>query len=80
MAQRNVKRGMTKHAGIFIGDYAKIMALKEHHSGTSISQMELLRRKGTRFCGNLQSSVILGLKLDYQILLLLIKSRRRLRL
>ena len=61
------------YAGIFIGSYAKNMAFKEHNSCTSMSQMELFRTKGTRFCGILQSSVILRLKLDDQILLLLIK-------
>ena len=66
-------RGMTMFAGIFIGNYAKNMTSKEHNSGTSMSQMELLRAKGTRFCGILQSSVIPRLKLDGQILFLLIK-------
>ena len=36
---------MTMYAGIFIGDYAKSMAFKEHNSSTSMSQMELLRKK-----------------------------------
>ena len=54
------------------------MAFKEHSSGTSMSQMELLRAKGTRFCVILQSSVIPRLKLDDKILLLLIKPRRKL--
>ena len=45
----------------------------EHESDGS------LRMKGTRFCGILQSSVKERLKLDDQILLLLIKPRRRLR-
>ena len=36
----------------------KNMAFKEHNSGTSMSQMELLRTKGRRFCRILQSSVI----------------------
>ena len=49
---------MTMYAGIFIGDYAKNMAFKERNSVTSMSQMELVRTKGTRFCGILQSSVI----------------------
>ena len=70
---------MTMYAGIFIGDYAKNMAFKERNSVTSMSQMELLRTKGTRFCGILQSSVIPRLKLDDQMLLLLIKPRRKLR-
>ena len=52
---------------------------KEHNSGTSMSQMELLRTKGTRFCGILQSIVIPRLRLDDQILLLLLKPRRKLR-
>ena len=60
------------YAGVFIVNYAKNMTLKEHHSVT----MELLRTKGTRFYGILQSSVIPRLKLDNQILLLLIKPRR----
>ena len=67
------------YAGIFIGNSAKNMAFKEHNSGTSMSQMELLGTKGTRFCGILQSSVIRRLKFDYQILLLLIKPRSKLR-
>ena len=65
---------MTIYAGIFIGNYAKNMNSQEHSTGTSMSQMELLRTKGTRFCGILQSSVIPRLKLDNQILFLLIKS------
>ena len=32
---------MAMYAGIFIGDFVKSMALKEHHSGTTMSQMEL---------------------------------------
>ena len=67
------------YAGIFIGNYAKNMTSKEHNSGTSMSQMELLRTKGSRFCGILQSSVILRLKLEDQILFILIKPRRKLR-
>lgn len=39
------------YAGIFVGDCAKNMALKVHHSGTSISQMELLGTQCTKFCG-----------------------------
>ena len=46
------------YAGMFIGNYAKNMTFKEHNSGTSMSQVELLRTKGTRFCGILQSSVV----------------------
>ena len=61
------------YADIFIGEYAKNMAFKEHNSGTSMSQMELLRAKCTRFCRILQTNVIPKLKLDDQILLLLIK-------
>ena len=68
------------YAGIFIGNYAKNMAFKEHNSGTSMRQMELLRIKGTRFIGILQSSVIRRLKFDDQILLLLIEPRSKLRL
>ena len=52
--------------GIFIGDFAKNMAFNEDNSGTTMSQMELLRAKGTRFCGILQSSVIPRLKHDDQ--------------
>ena len=37
------------YAGIFIGNYAKSRTSKEHSSGTSMSQMELLRAKGPRF-------------------------------
>ena len=54
---------MTIYASIFIGDYEKKHDFKEHNSGTSMSQMELLRTKGTRFCGYLQSIVIPRLKL-----------------
>ena len=54
------------------------MAFKEHNSGTSMSQMELLRAKSTRFCVILQPSVIPRLKLNDKILLLLIKPRRKL--
>ena len=43
--KRNRKRGMAMYASIFIWDYVKNMALKEHHSGTRISQMGLLRKK-----------------------------------
>ena len=67
------------YEGIFFGDHVKNMAFKEHNRGTSMRQMELLRTKGTRFSGILQSSVIPTLKLDDQILLLLIKSRKKLR-
>ena len=55
------------------------MTSKEHNSGVSISQMELLRTKGTRFCRILQSSVIPRLKLDERILFLLIQPWRKLR-
>ena len=67
------------YGGIFIGDYVKNMAFKEHNNGMNMRQMELFRTKGARFCGNLQSSVIPIFKLDDQILLLLIKPRRKLR-
>ena len=70
---------MAMYAGIFIGHYAKNMALKKYQSGTSMSQMELLRKKCTRFFENLQSSVISRLKLDDLILFLLIERRRGLR-
>ena len=55
------------------------MDFKTHNSATSMSQMELLRTNGTRFCEILQSSVIPRLMLDDQILLLLIKPRRKLK-
>ena len=73
LAQKEHKKRHEMYASLFIGNYAKNMTSKEHNSGTSMSQMELLRTKGTRFCGILQSSVIPRLKLDDQILLLLIK-------
>ena len=79
LAQKEYKRGMTMYAGIFTGNYAKNMTFKEYNSGTSMSQMESLRKKGTRFCGILQSSRIPRLKLHDQILLLLTKPRRKLR-
>ena len=66
------------HVGIFIGNCAKNMTFKEHSSGTSMSQMELFRTKGTRFCGVSRSSVIPRLKVDGQMLLLLIKPCRKL--
>ena len=66
------------YADIFLKDYAKNMVFKQQNSGSSMSQMELLRTKGIRLCGILQSSVISRLKLDDQILLLLIKPRRKL--
>ena len=69
---------MTMYADIFLKDYAKNMVFKQQNSGSSMSQMELLRTKGIRLCGILQSSVISRLKLDDQILLLLIKPRRKL--
>ena len=43
--KRNVKRGMTMYAGIFIGDYVKNMAFKEHNSGMTLSQI-LIKNKG----------------------------------
>ena len=67
------------HAVIFIGSYAKSMTSKEHSSDMSMSQIELLRTKGTRFCVILKSGVIPRLKLDDQMLLLLIKPKRKLR-
>ena len=57
----------------------KNMVLMEPHSGASMSQMELLRTKVTRFCGILQSIVTPTLTIDHQILLLLIKPIRSLR-
>ena len=66
------------YAGIFIENYAKNMTSKEHNSGTSMSLMELLRAEGTRFYGILQSGMILILKLNGQILFLLIKPWRKL--
>ena len=77
--KRDKKGIMTMYVGIYNGDYVKSMVFKEHNSGTSIIQMELLRTKGTRFCGILQSSVIPRLKPGDQILLLLIKPRRKLK-
>ena len=50
------------------------MALKEHHSGKSMSQLKLLRTK--LYFGILQSSVISILKLDYQILLIIDKTKK----
>ena len=76
LTKRNIKKGMTMYADIFIEDYAKSMSLKEQLSITSMSQMELLRTKCTRFYGILRFSVISRLKIDDQILLLLIKPRR----
>lgn len=55
------------YADIFLKDYAKNMVFKQQNSGSSMSQMELLRTKGIRLCGILQSSVISRLKLDDQI-------------
>ena len=40
-----------KYSGIFIGDYGENMDLKEHDSGTSMSQTELLRTNYIRFYG-----------------------------
>ena len=60
------------YAGIFMGNYAKNMTFKEHNNGTSMTQIELLRTKDTRF------SVIPRLRLDEKILFLLIKPRRKL--
>ena len=51
LVQKNIKSGMTIYAGVFVGDYAKNMAFKEHNSGASMSWIELSRTKGTRFCG-----------------------------
>ena len=67
---------MTIYGGLFIGDFAKNIFFKERNSGTSVSQIELLRKKSTRFCVILQTSVIPRLKLGDHILLLLIKTRR----
>ena len=67
------------YAVIFIGSYAKNLTSKEHNSGMSMSQIKLLRTNDTRFCGILQSSVIPRLKVDDQMLLLLIKPKRKLR-
>ena len=43
--KRKIKRGMAIFIGIFIGNYAKNMAFKEHSSGRSMGQMDLLRKK-----------------------------------
>ena len=56
------------YAGIFIGDYVKNMTFKEHNSGTSMSQMELLGTKSTRFCEILQSSVIPARRQDIVVI------------
>ena len=48
--KRNIERGVTMYASIFIIEYVKIVALKERRSGTSMGQMEILRKKVTRFC------------------------------
>ena len=40
-----------KYSGIFIGDCGENMDLKEHDSGTSMSQTELLRTNYIRFYG-----------------------------
>ena len=66
--QKKNKRGMAMYAGIFIGSCAKNITFREHNSGTTMSQIKLLRRKGKRFGGIFQSSVIPRLKLDDQIL------------
>ena len=71
-----IKRSSKKYPRIFIGDYVKYIALKEQHSGTSMSQMDLLRTKCIRFREILKSSVSSRLKLND---LKLIKPRRRLR-
>ena len=57
----------------------KNMAFKKYHSGASMSQMKLLRTRVTRFIEILQSGVIPRLKINNTILLLLVKSRRKLR-
>ena len=43
------------------------MALKEYHRGTSMSQMELLRTKSTRFSGISRSRIISRFKIKDQI-------------
>ena len=53
----------------------KNMAFKEHNSGTSMIQMELLRTKSTRFCGILQFSAISRLKFDDQIFFVIDKTK-----
>ena len=64
------------YADIFIRHYVKSIAFKEHNSDTSIKQMDLLRTKGTKFCGISQSSVIPRLKLDDQILFFIDKTKK----
>ena len=61
--KRNIERGVTMYAGIFIIEHVKNVALKEPRGGTSMGQMEVLRKKVTRFCGVSQASVIWRLKL-----------------
>ena len=78
-AQNEYKEGMAMYAGIFIGNYAKNMAFKKYHSGANMSQIKLLRTRVTRFIEILQSGVIPRLKLNNTTLLLLVKSRRKLR-
>ena len=68
------------YAGIFIVDYAENMALKEQHSGISMSSMELLRAMCSKFCGILQSMVIPRLKLWHQILIILIKPKKEVKM
>lgn len=40
--KRNIERGVTMYASTFIIEYVKIVALKEHRSGTSMGHMEIL--------------------------------------
>ena len=43
LSRKEIKRGMKIYAGILITEYVKNMVLKEHHNGTSMSQMVALR-------------------------------------
>ena len=75
---KKIKRGMAMQAGTFIENYTKNMALKEHNSRTSMSQMVLLRIKSGKFYGILKFIAIPRMKLGDQILSLLIKLRWKL--
>ena len=51
LVQKKYQKWHAIYAGVFVGDYAKNIAFKEHNSSTSMSWIELSRTKGTRFCG-----------------------------
>ena len=67
LAQKEYKERDNNVCRYILSKPSKNMTLKEHHNGTSMSQIELLRPKGTRFCGILQSSVIILLLSDIVI-------------